>query len=353
MSAPAQGHPGDQPVSAGEAAALFAGLADEQRLLAAVSGGPDSVALLALLSDWARQTGRPALFAATVDHGLRAVSAAEAEAVASLCRQLGVPHAILRWSGPKPASGIQERARKARYSLLAEHADLLGGAVLVTAHTLDDQAETMLMRMARGSGPAGLLGMRARVRQGGMELARPLLGVPKARLIATAEARGLPFIQDPSNADPRFERVRWRALMPRLAEEGLSAERLATLASRLGRMEAAIEHRVAALRPMLKPSDAGQAVKLELAALAGEPEEIVLRLIAHGLEIVTGGDDSENLPRLERLEACVFALLAAARQGSAMTRTLSGCVLGLDRAGVLTLTREPTRRRGVHAARGD
>lgn len=349
MSAPAQGHPGDRPVSADEAAALFAGLADEKRLLVAVSGGPDSVALLALASDWARLPGRPELFAATVDHGLREASAAEAEAVAALCRQLDVPHAVLRWSGPKPDSGIQERARKARYSLLAQHADLLGGAVLVTAHTLDDQAETMLMRMARGSGPAGLLGMRPRVRKGAVELARPLLGVPKARLIVTAEARGLAFIQDPSNADVRFERVRWRALMPVLAEEGLGAERLATLASRLGRIEAAIEHRVAALLPVLEALEDGKAVRLDLAALAEEPEEIVLRLIARGLEIASGDSAGENLPRLERLEACAFALTGAARQGLAMTRTLSGCVLALDCNGVLTLAREPERRRGVHS----
>lgn len=349
MSALVQTHLGDKPVSSGEAATLFAGLAGETRLLVAVSGGPDSVALLALLSEWAGQPGRPALYAATVDHGLREASTAEAEAVAGLCRGLDVPHAILRWSGPKPASGIQERARKARYSLLAQHALSLGGAVLVTAHTLDDQAETMLMRMARGSGPAGLVGMRSRVRKGVVELARPLLGLPKARLVATAETRGLPFIQDPSNADARFERVRWRGLMPRLADEGLSAERLATLAARLARMEAAVAHRVAALLPNLKSSGAGESVRLDLAGLGDEPEEIVLRLIACGLE-VAAGSEGENLPRLERLEACVDALVAAASRGAAMTRTLSGCVLALDRKGVLTLSREPMRRRGIHSA---
>lgn len=316
-------------------------------MLVAVSGGPDSIALLALLNDWAKQPRRPALHAATVDHGLREASADEAEGVAALCRELGISHAILRWNGPKPASGIQERARKARYGLLAQHAESLGGALLVTAHSLDDQAETMLMRMARGSGPAGLVGMRARVRKGALTLARPLLGVPKSRLIATAEAYGLPFVRDPSNADTRFERVRWRSLMPALAAEGLSAERLATLAARLGRLEAAAEHRVSMLLPLLVSVDDAEAARLDLAALAGEPEEIVLRLIARGLERIVGSD-GETLPRLERLEACVFALRGAASQGSAMTRTLSGCVLALDRKGVLTLSREPTRRRGVH-----
>lgn len=350
MSALASEHPSEQPVSAGEAAALFAGLADEHRLLVAVSGGPDSVALLALLNDWAGQPGRPELHAATVDHGLREASAAEAESVAGLCGQFGVPHAVLRWSGPKPASGIQERARKARYSLLARHAQELGGAVLVTAHTLDDQAETMLMRMARGSGPAGLVGMRARVRKGPVELARPLLSISKARLIATAAARGLAFSRDPSNADTRFERVRWRSLMPRLAAEGLNAERLATLAARLGRMEAAIEHRAAALLPSLTEWSDEESLRLDFSVLAEEPEEIVLRVVAQSLEAITAEEGGESLPRLERLEACVAALIGASLQGAAMTRTLSGCVLALDRKGALTLTREPARRRGVHSA---
>ncbi len=334
-----------QPVSTGEASALFAALAGERRLLAAVSGGPDSVALLALLADWAAAAGRPELFAATVDHGLRPGSAAEADAVAELCRGLGVPHAVLRWDGPKPTSAIQESAREARYDLLAREAERIGGALLVSAHTLDDQAETLLMRLARGSGPSGLVAMRARVRKGGTDLARPLLAVPKARLIATLRARGLGFTQDPSNSDSRFERVRWRALMPRLAREGLTAERLALLAARLARMEAALEHRVAGLMPAPGGEDAPT---LDFAALAAEPEEIVLRVVGRMLE--RAAPEGAARPRLERLEGCVEGLIAAARQRAAITRTLSGCVLTLDREGVLTLAREAPRRRGVHSA---
>ncbi len=349
MSALASSPPEHLPVSAGEAAELFAGLADEARLLVGVSGGPDSVALLALLQDWSQQPGRPALHAATVDHGLRETSSSEAEAVGALCSGLRVPHVILRWAGPKPATGIQQRAREARYARLAAHAEALGGAVLVTAHTLDDQAETLLMRMARGSGPSGLAGMRAKVRKGGTVLARPLLAVPKARLVATAEARGLPFIRDPSNADPRFERARWRTLMPMLADEGLTAERLAVLAARLARMDAAIEYQVALLLPSLMLADEGTGgTRLRFGALVDQPEEIALRVVAEALAQAPG--PSAELPRLERLEGCVFALLEAARRGAAMTRTLSRCVLALDRDGVLTLVPEPVRRRGVHPA---
>jgi tRNA(Ile)-lysidine synthase len=349
LNAPAVSEPDPAPVSPEEATTLFAGLAEEKRLLVAVSGGPDSIALLALLSDWARQPGRPALQAATVDHGLRDGSLAEAEAVAGLCATLAIPHAILHWLGPKPASGIQKQAREARYDLLAAHALTLGGATLVTAHTLDDQAETMLMRMARGSGPAGLAGMRSRVRKRDVMLVRPLLAVPKARLIATARARGLAFASDPSNVDPRFGRARWRALMPVLAEEGLDAERLAALAERLARADAAIEHSVAGLLPtLLLPGDAPGRAGLRFGDLARQPDEIVLRVVSRALE--RAGGAGGDLPRLERLESCVFALLEAVRRGAAMTRTLSGYVLTLGVDGILTLAPEPARRRGIHPA---
>lgn len=338
------------PVGGREAAGLFSGLAAEARLLVAVSGGPDSVALLALLAEWAREPGRPVLHAATVDHGLRAASGEEAEGVAALCDRLGVPHRILRWGGPKPAAGLQERARAARYALLAEEAERLGGAVLVTAHTQDDQAETLLMRMARGSGPSGLAAMRERVRKGGITLVRPLLGVPKARLVATVQAQGLAFVTDPSNGDPRFERVRWRALMPGLADEGLSAERLALLARRIARLDEVAALRAKALLPELRlpaPAGAAPVLRLRFAALLAEPEEIALRVVALALEDVgcEGGT-----PRLERLEACVAALLGAAKGRARASRTLSGCVVSLGIDGILTLRQEGPRRRGVHPA---
>ncbi len=348
MSAVPQTNPADLPVGRREAAELFAGLAGEVRLLVAVSGGPDSVALLALLAEWAREPGRPALHAATVDHGLRAASAAEAEDVAALCAQLGVPHRILLWNGAKPATGVQERARKARYALLADEAQRLGGAVLITAHTQDDQAETLLMRMARGSGPSGLAAMRERVRKGSVMLARPLLGVPKARLVATVQARGLSFMTDPSNADTRFERVRWRAVMPALAEEGLSAERLALLAQRIARLDEAAAQRAKTLLPELLLADNAPVLRLRFSALLAEPEEIMLRVVALALEEVGGEGNAAN--RLERLEACVEALRDAARQALATRRTLAGCVLSLGADGILTLRREGPRRRGVHPA---
>lgn len=349
MSEPAQQLACPAPVSGHEAATLFAGLARETRLLVAVSGGPDSVALLALLAEWARAAGRPALHAATVDHGLRQASAAEARAVAALCERLGVPHATLSWDGPKPAAGLQARARQARYDLLKREAMRLGGAVLVSGHTLDDQAETILMRMAHGSGPSGLVGMRERVRKGAVELARPLLGIAKARLVATARARGLAFIHDPSNEDARFERVRWRGLLPALAEQGLTPERLAILARRMARLEDVAAQRAATLLPALLLAGAdGEVVRLDLRPLLTEPEEIGLRVLSQAL--ATAAPGPEDFARLERLEACIAALLEAACGETAVTRTLSGCVLALRADGILTIRREGVRRRGVHPA---
>lgn len=348
MNRAAPGAFDETPVSADEATTLFACLEAEASLLVAVSGGPDSVALLVLLADWARAPGRPALHAATVDHGLRAGAAAEAAMVARLCERLGVAHDILTWEGPKPASGVQSRARDARYALLGARAVELGGAVLVTAHTLDDQAETILMRMAHGSGPAGLLGMRARSRKARTVLARPLLGVPKARLLATLRARELPFVDDPSNIDRRFERVRWRTLMPSLAAEGLSARRLATFAGRLARLEQAVEARAAALFAASVLSQAPAGLELNLATLRDEPDEILLRVLAMALARIEG--ENAGFARLERLESCGLALAAALRAGSAMTRTLSGYVLALRRDGVLCFQPERARRRGVHPA---
>jgi tRNA(Ile)-lysidine synthase len=349
LSAVEQSSSDHPPVGAREAAELFEDLAGEARLLVAVSGGPDSVALLALLADWSREPGRPCLLAATVDHGLRPSSADEAQGVAALCARLGVVHRILHWEGDKPRSRLQERARAARYALLAAEAENAGGAALVTAHTLDDQAETLLMRMARGSGPSGLAGMRGRVRRGGAVLVRPLLSVPKARLIATAQARGLPFVEDPSNGDPRFARARWRTVMPLLAAEGLDAERLSLLAGRLARLdEAAAARARAVLGAVLLPTTEAPLVRLNFAALRQEPDEIVLRVVAASLERL--GAAAEVPVRLERLETCVAALCEAARASRPVTRTLAGAMLVLTRDGTLALRRERPRRRGIHPA---
>src|SRR5262249_41174620 len=182
----------------------------------------------------------PKLIAVTVDHGLRAASAGEARAVKELARHLGVPHRTVRWKGKKPATGLQQAARSARYRLLAAAAKSAKAGTIVTAHTLDDQAETVLLRMSRGSGLGGL-GAMARSSplpaNGAQEimLVRPLLELPKARLVATLARAKIAFADDASNRDPRFTRARLREVMPALAREGLNARRLARPAGGLRR----------------------------------------------------------------------------------------------------------------------
>ncbi|MBN6823114.1 tRNA lysidine(34) synthetase TilS, partial [Methylobacterium organophilum] len=173
-------------------------------MLLAVSGGPDSSALMHAAARLRDATGA-SLRVATVDHGLRPESGAEAEAVGRAARALGLPHAILTWAGAKPGTGLQDAARRARYALLAAHAEAVGAGLVLTGHTRDDQAETVLIRLAAGSGPAGLAGMRAERDLGpGLALGRPFLHLPKASLVAWCAARGVAYARDPANGDPRF-----------------------------------------------------------------------------------------------------------------------------------------------------
>lgn len=208
--------------------------------MVALSGGADSTALLRLLAE----TKRYEVTAATVDHGLRPASREEAEAAGAWCRALGVPHAILTWSGPKPASALQEAARKARYALLAAEAARVGAGAIVVAHTADDQAETVFMRLARGSGAAGLSAMApsssiALEAEAPVPVLRPLLGVRRAELRQFLAGIGQPFHDDPYNDDPLYERVRTRALLGALEEQRLlTVDALCLAAARLAATEA-------------------------------------------------------------------------------------------------------------------
>ncbi len=269
----------DQAVRDAEASALFSGLEGLRGLLLAVSGGSDSTALLLIAARWAKRLKKrrkraPKLLAVTVDHGLRPEAKREAAAVKRLARRLGIPHRTLHWRGTKPKTGLQETARVARYQLLAQAATRAGYEHILTAHTLDDQAETVLFRLARGSGLTGLAGMAhaSAVPIGAgtaIFLVRPLLPVSKARLLATLKGAGVEHSEDPSNHDPRFARPRLRALMPHLAREGLDARCLARLAARMRRAEATVEFAVAAACAALAPGPwrEGEPIGLRIGAI--------------------------------------------------------------------------------------
>lgn len=203
----------------------------------AVSGGPDSLALLLLAAE-----ARPArVEAATVDHALRPESRSEAEMVAALCERLGVPHAILtaNWQ-QKPSTALQERARTMRYKLLGEWARERRLGVLLSAHHLDDQAETLLMRLIRGAGVRGLAGMRRIARPAPQSLAivRPLLGWRHSELEAVCAAAGVEPVADPSNEDEQFERVRIRKALA--SADWLDATALAASAAHLAQADGAL-----------------------------------------------------------------------------------------------------------------
>lgn len=339
-------------VSDVELDSLFSDLKDVPALVLAVSGGPDSTALLLLAARWRDACEKsPKLVAVTVDHGLRKESKAEAAAVAVLARKLSIAHRTVRWTGRKPKTGVQQAARAARYRLLAAAARRAGAAHILTAHTLDDQAETVLIRMARGSGIAGLGGMSRLSAVPGYEtltLVRPLLGTGKARLIATLKAAKISFVDDPSNRDPRFARARLRGLMPALAVEGLTAARLALIARRLKRADNAVEAMVDAAEATSVKRSGGKLV-VDPLCIHQTPNEIALRILGRAIAKV----GTEGPVELAKLESLKEALDTARRSGVArFRRSLAGAIV-TSAADRLTVEPAPPRRRkALTTARG-
>ncbi|HLQ92418.1 MAG TPA: tRNA lysidine(34) synthetase TilS [Xanthobacteraceae bacterium] len=318
-------------LSIAETELLFAELKSVPAIILAVSGGPDSTALLALAARWRAATeAGPKLIAVTIDHGLRLEGAREADGVKSLATQLGIRHRTLRWAGEKPVTGVQEAAREVRYGLLCAAARGAGATHLLTAHTLDDQAETVLIRMARGSGLTGLGAMMRETALDGVTLLRPLIDVPKARLVATLSELGLCHVDDPSNRDPRFTRARLRALMPSLAGEGLDAARLALLARRLRRADCALDAAVdsAATAVAALPWHDQGPIALRAEEFVRLPDEIALRLLGRAISHV----GNEGPVQLAKLEALYQALREAeSAKNARLRRTLAGALVTLSR----------------------
>ncbi|WP_417830300.1 tRNA lysidine(34) synthetase TilS [Thalassospira sp.] len=221
---------------------VFAPFETAPKILVAVSGGADSMALALLADEWCRARGGRAI-AVTVDHGLRPAAATEARWVAGELARYGIEHIIKSWRGAKPASAVQQKARHARYQILDDLMAEMGIYHLVVAHHAGDQSETIAMRRGRDTSPIGLAGMSARryLRHG--RLLRPLLGIPKADLVATLKSRGQEWIEDPSNQDEKFERVRVRKALAAnssgTADGAKDAWTRKTLEQRIGRLLAA------------------------------------------------------------------------------------------------------------------
>jgi tRNA(Ile)-lysidine synthase len=339
------------PVLALEAKRLFADFRPMPALVLAVSGGPDSVALMWLAARWrAALKQGPRLVAVTVDHGLRAESAREAREVKRLASSLGIEHRTLIWRGDKPKTGLPAAARDARYDLLAKAARRIGATHIVTAHTRDDQAETVLMRLSRGSGIAGLAGMARRSARGDVVVLRPLLDVPKEQLVATLRRAKIDFAIDPTNRDLAYTRPRLRALMPALAAEGADARTLTRLAARLARANVALERMTdGAERYLAELSPSGERNGFDLAAFSALPDEVRVRLLLRAIDRA----GHEGPAELGKVEALVQALDSAVRQakpgrgGALFKQSLAGAVVAVARGRIEIGPAPPRRRKRV------
>ena len=349
------------PISAQNAKRLFADWKAAPAIILAVSGGPDSIALMWLAARWRRTLTRgPRLIAVTVDHGLRAEAASEARDVKRLARTLDLQHRTMRWTGEKPKTGLPAAARTARYRLLAQAARACGATHILTAHTRDDQAETLLMRLLRGSGVSGLAAMARESERDGVLLARPFLHVSKSRLVATLKKAKIGFADDATNRDTNFTRPRLRAIMPVLAAEGGDTRNLARLASRLARANQAVEvlvdgaERYLALRDREAPragfeanafdASAFNASTFDAKAFAAMPEEIRLRLLKRAIDRF----GHEGPAELGKVEALLAALdQAGAKQGKKrrprLKQTLAGALVSLS-DGRIRVEPAPLRR---------
>ena len=319
------------PISVQQAKDLFADWKTAPAIVLAVSGGPDSLALMWLAARWRRALTRgPRLIAVTVDHGLRPEAAREARDVKHLARTLDLPHRTMRWNGAKPKTGLPAAARTARYRLLVQAARANGATHILTAHTRDDQAETLLMRMLRGSGIAGLAAMARETEREGLMLARPLLDISKSQLVATLSKAKIAFADDPTNRDQSFTRPRLRALMPVLAEEGGDSRSLARLATRLARANAAIEVLVDGAASYLALSDTRDASRFgfDAAVFAGLPEEIRLRLLKRAIDRI-GHEGPAELGKLEALLATLDRAIAEGKRPARLKQTLAGAAISL------------------------
>lgn len=296
----------------------------DARLALAVSGGADSLALL-----WLAARAFPGRVTALgVDHRLRADAASELAAAARAAASVGVPWATLTVATPPGPANLQAEARAARYDALAGWCRSAGVPLLLTAHHLDDQAETLLMRLMRGSGLSGLAGIRARVDLPGVLLLRPLLGHRRADLAGVVRAAGWTAADDPTNRDPRHDRTRARALLGR--EPALAPARLAASAAHLAEAEAALVW--AADRAWAgRATRAGDRLSLDPEAL---PAELVRRLLARGFSEL--GAARPGGPALARLQAALEAGRAA---------TLGGIAARPTRDGRWLLRPAPPRRR--------
>lgn len=280
----------------------------------AVSGGGDSVALLHLLHDFS-QTHSIELHVITVDHGLRDGSATEALEVSKLCDALQLPHTIVHWDDWDQQGNLQKAARDARYRLIADWARENRLQTVALGHTLDDQAETVLMRLARGAGVDGLSAMTPRRLSEGITWIRPLLDVARTDLRQDLSGRGVTWAEDPSNDDTRFDRIKMRKALDVLAPLGIDAQALGQVAFNMARARDALSWQAFLEARRITVTDAG-AVRIDWRAYRTLPDEAARRILLSALGWISGSDYA---PRRRP----VLALIDSLKQGTG--GTVDGC----------------------------
>jgi tRNA(Ile)-lysidine synthase len=303
--------------------------------LAGVSGGADSMALCLLLDRWCRTNGHRCR-ALIVDHGLRTESAAEASRVSGWLQARGIASDILRWSPVKPVAGVQASARAARFALMTDRARELGARGIFLAHHLEDQAETMVMRLGRDSGPDGLAGIRMRQMHAEIPVYRPLLGTPPQRLRAHCLAQAQAWVEDPSNRDRRFERVRVRQEAAGRRAAGLDAPVLHRVASAFSRLRDWSDGELAAFLRKAGQLDPRGFARLDPAALVGLPFPLRHKFLSGLLQSVGGGDYPPRRESLARLERWLS-------EGGGSRVTLAGCLVWKTEKDGIWIVRETPR----------
>ena len=308
------------PALPGEFIEAFQRLVPEGPIGVAVSGGSDSMALLAM----ARAQHPNEIHAATVNHGLRAEAQREAAEVAAFCASHAIPHTTLTAEGLATDQGnLQANARDARFDLLANWAQTRNLHAVLLGHTMDDQAETVLMRLARGSGAEGLAGMEERRDWQGIVFLRPLLGLRRVALRDWLRAAGIGWVDDPSNDDRSFNRVKARQALETLTPLGITVDGLAETAIRLRRQVEVLRADADRLHDnMFEPSPHGEA-RLDRELLRSALTDTGLRVLADTLMRIGAGS---YRPRFRALEPLYHRLIGT----KPVRTTLAGCLIEAD-----------------------
>jgi len=309
------------PVDEGAFVRLLENLDPADRFAVAVSGGADSMALALCAQRWAKQNNKNGI-ALIVDHGMRAESAAEAQQVKTRLESIGLSAETLRW---QPPSGhpMHAQAREARYHLLEQACRRHDIIDLWVAHHREDQAETIVMRLAKGSGVEGLAGMSRVSRRGDIRILRPFLTLSKQRLIATCQAAPIDFVTDPSNASEKYARGRLRKIMPLLQPEGLTIDSLVDLGERAAEANEALDFYTTDFLHEAATTEIGGSLRIVRERLASVPRAIALRALAACLRYI---DPDSYAPERASLSSLLDAVIDEHRDAA---RTFYGCIISL------------------------